>query len=211
MRNCRIVPLIVLVGLACAALSAADAANPDADGFVPLFDGKTLEGWSGDEALWKVAGGAIVGTSDGSLEHNTFLSTGKEYGDFVLKLSVKLDGGNSGVQFRSKQHDDHVVSGYQADLDASGKYWGMLYEEKGRGILQMPDPELLKKAKVKNKGWNDYVITAKGDHVTLELNGVKTVDLNDSDGAKRGIVALQLHVGGPMKASFKDIRIKELK
>jgi hypothetical protein len=205
---------MIVVVLSCGVLlPVALAARPKKadDGFVPLFDGKTLAGWKGDERLWKVEDGAIVGTSDGKLKHNTFLSLDKEFGDFALEASVKLEGGNSGIQFRSKQHDDFVVSGYQADFDDSGMYWGMLYEEKGRGILEQPKPELLKKAGVKKDDWNRYVITAHGDHITLELNGVKTVELVDPDGAKRGIIALQLHAGPPMTVRVKDLRLKELK
>ena len=63
---------------------------------------------------------------------------------------------------------------------------------------------------VKKDGWNEYVITVNGDHVTQELNGVTTVDITDPEGADSGIIALQLHRGHNMKISFKDVMIKVL-
>jgi hypothetical protein len=213
------------------------------EGFVSLFDGKTLEGWSGDPELWKVVDGAVVGKHGGWKRPNTFLCTKEKYGDFVLKISFRLvEGkGNSGVQFRSERiakfkegGNEHawMVKGYQADIDGGG-FIGCQYEERGRGILAHPNPDThsklnfeklgltpkftptkesfaeLQKA-VKKDGWNEYVITADGDHITQELNGVKTVEFVDAKGAKDGIIALQMHAGGPMEVQFKDIKIKKL-
>ena len=67
----------------------------------------------------------------------------------------------------------------------------------------------LEKAVTKD-GWNEYVITADGDHIKMELNGVTTVDIQDPDGEKSGVIALQLHRGHNMRISFKDIEIKVL-
>ena len=79
--------------------------------------------------------GEIVGrTSDEPLKKNEFLVTDKTYGDFVLKAKVKIRNGNSGIQFRSERRPDGAVSGPQADV-ADG-YWGLLYEERRRGILE---------------------------------------------------------------------------
>ncbi len=72
------------------------------DGFEPLFDGKTLEGWSGKAGLWSVRDGVIVGNSGpNGIKGNTFLVHEKTFEDFTLKFDFKLLGGNSGVQFRS--------------------------------------------------------------------------------------------------------------
>jgi hypothetical protein len=200
--------LVACAALAFGGLAAAALAE---EGFRPLFDGKTLEGWSGDTELWKVEDGAIAGSTDEkAIKHNTFLSTTKSYKNFVLKLKFKLRNGNSGVQVRSKQGADHVVTGYQPDI-AESRYTGILYEEGGRGVLADVDPK--KVAEVVKKGdWNEYVITCDGAHIKLELNGVTTVDYTErSDkGATEGIIALQLHVGGKMKVWFKDVEIKEL-
>ena len=184
-------------------------------GFVPLFDGKTLRGWHGDLKLWRVENGAIVGTTDGNIPHNTFLIHEGNFSDFVLKVKFRLHDhkGNSGIQFRSQERDDFVVAGYQADI-ADNQFMGILYGERtGRGIIANVTPQVkatLEKA-IHKDGWNEYVITAQGDHIVLELNGVKTVDIHDPKGAKSGIIALQLHRGHNMTISFKDIQIKVLK
>lgn len=183
-----------------------------AEGFTPLFDGKSLAGWSGDPALWRVADGSIVGTTEGHpLTKNSFLSTERTYKNFILRLKFKLRNHNSGVQFRSKSLPGHVVQGYQADI-ADNMFLGILYEEGGRGILvNVKDPAEVKKH-LRDDGWNEYVITADGSHVTQVLNGYTTVDYTEQDavGAKEGIIALQLHTGPAMQIEFRDIEIREL-
>lgn len=181
------------------------------DGFRPLFNGKNLDGWQGDARLWSVEDGLLVGTTDEHpIKHNTFLSTTKPYKNFVLRLKFKLRNGNSGVQVRSKQHEDHVVKGYQADI-ADKRYMGILYEEGGRGILRDVDPAAVK-PHIRENDWNEYVITADGPHLTQQLNGFTTVDYTEesADGANEGIIALQLHVGPKMRVEFKDVELKEL-
>lgn len=118
------------------------------DGFVSLFDGKTLDGWEGDAKFWRVENGAIVGetTKDNPTKGNTFLVyTGGEVSDFVLefdyRITPKNDKGfaNSGVQYRSfrlnNAPDKFRLGGYQADFEAGDRYSGILYGEKFRGIL----------------------------------------------------------------------------
>ena len=100
-----------------------------------------------------------------------------------------------------------MVSGPQADV-AEG-YWGLLYEERGRGILERY-PEEKAKELVKNNDWNEFVITAKGDHVTIDLNGTRVIDRTDSKFDKEGIIALQVHVGPAMEVRYKDIAIQDL-
>ena len=204
-----------LFRVACLALplilTGADLAA-DEEGFKPLFDGKTLDGWTGDPDLWSVENGTIVGTSEKKqLKHNTFLATTKTYKNFVLKVEFKLRNHNSGVQIRSKQYPDYVVKGYQPDI-AESRYTGILYEEGGRGILA--DVNQKEVAKVLKPGdWNEYVITCDGPHIKQVLNGYTTVDYTEKDenkGAKEGIIAFQLHAGPPMKVYFRNVRIKEL-
>jgi len=187
--------------------SAAD--DKDKGDFKPLFNGKDLSGWvtPDDRTLFKVEDGEIVGRTQGDLKKNEFLVTEKPYGDFVLKAKVKIRNGNSGIQFRSKRQPDGVVSGPQADV-ADG-YWGLFYEERGRGILERY-PEAKANALVKKGDWNDFVITAQGDHVTIDLNGTRVIDRTDPVFAKEGIIALQVHVGPPMEVRYKDIHIKVL-
>src|SRR5689334_21984360 len=112
------------------------------------------------------------------------------------------------------------------------KYTGILYEERGRGILaqrgekveideagkknpvgSLGDSAEIAKA-VKKGDWNEYVIVAKGNHITQTINGTQTVDVTDNEtakAAKDGMLALQIHMGPPMTVQFKDIKLKELK
>jgi 3-keto-disaccharide hydrolase len=177
--------------------------------FRALFNGKDLNGWvtPEDKSLFVVEDGEIVGRTKGDLKKNEFLVTDKSYGDFVLKAKVKFRNGNSGIQFRSKRADDGVVSGPQADV-ADG-YWGLLYEEKGRGILERY-PEEKANEIVKKDDWNEFVITAKGTHVTIDLNGTRVIDRDDPKFDKEGIIALQVHVGPAMEVRYKDLEIQEL-
>lgn len=181
------------------------------EGFTPLFDGKTLNGWQGDPSFWSVEDGTIVGSSDAKkVPHNTFLSTTKSYKNFVLKVEFKLRNHNSGVQVRSEQRPDYVVAGYQADM-AEKRYMGILYEERGRGILCDVNPAEVAKH-VKPGDWNEYTITCNGPNLKFELNGYTTVDYTETSdkGAKEGIFAFQLHAGPAMKVWFRNVRIREL-
>jgi len=181
-------------------------------GFSRLFDGKTLAGWKGRPTLWKVEDGAIVGTTSAAykLKHNDFLYTEKEYGDFELRLKFRLKNHNSGVQIRSRVHDDFRVTGYQADM-AERRYTGILYEEGGRGILADVKPKEVAKH-VKKGDWNDYRIVFQGPRLQFWINGHQTIDYTEKkDSApKKGVIAFQLHGGPPMTVSFKNVIIKEL-
>ena len=206
-------PGAALLGLSAAlALAFAwRAPAQESKGFRPLFNGRDLTGWvtPDDKSLFTVEDGEIVGkTGDTPLKKNEFLVTDKAYGDFVLKVKVKIRNGNSGIQFRSERAPDGVVSGPQADV-ADG-YWGLLYEERRRGILERY-PEEKANALVKKGDWNEFVITAKGTHVTIDFNGTRIIDREDPKFDKQGIIALQLHVWKqPMEVRFKDIEIQEL-
>jgi hypothetical protein len=194
-----------------ASYHAPRALGQDSKGFHSLFNGKDLTGWvtPEDKSLFTVEDGEIVGrTPKEKLKKNEFLVTDKPYGDFVLKAKVKFRNGNSGIQFRSKRAADGAVSGPQADV-ADG-YWGLLYEERRRGILERY-PEDKANALVKKGDWNEFVITAKGSHVTIDFNGTRIIDRVDPKFDKEGIIALQLHVvDTPMEVRFKDLEIQEL-
>ncbi len=183
---------------------------PESIGFVPLFNGKDLDGWEGDTKLWSARDGMLVGTSPG-LKRNDFLATSRSYGDFILKLSFRLVGGvgNSGVQFRSVRIPGHEMSGYQADMGEN--YWGCLYDESRRNrILVQASPKALEA--LNKTGWNQYVIRAMGDQITLSLNGVTSVTYREDDPkvARGGKIAVQLHSGGPTEVQFKDVLIQSL-
>jgi len=201
------------VGILTAGISMiAPCRADDESDFKPLFNGKDLEGWEATKPeLWSVKNGVIIGKQGkNQLKKNTFLATKQKYADFVLKASVRLvkDEGNSGIQFRTRILPDGTARGYQADV-ANG-FWGLLLEEGSptRLIIKRPAPEAVKKRKPDE--WNDYEITAKGRHITLKLNSITSVDLDDPKGDSSGVIALQLHVGPAMEVQFKDIKIKEL-
>jgi len=192
--------------LATAIVLQASAARAEG---TSLFNGKDLEGWitPDDKALFTVEDGAIVGRTAGDLKKNEFLVSSKTYKDFTVKLKVKLRNGNSGVQVRSKRAPDGAVSGPQADV-ADG-YWGLLYDERGRGILERyPEAEAAKI--VKQGDWNDLAITFKGKRLTVVLNGVTVIDREDKEFPDEGVIALQVHVGPAMEVRYKDITVEEL-
>ena len=201
---------IIAVGLIGLQVGAAPA--QDEPGFVPLFDGKTLNGFVGDPELWRVEDGQIVGSTDKKrLRHNSFLATRKKFRNFILKVKFKLRNHNSGIQFRSQLLDDYIVKGYQADI-AENRYLGILYEERGRGILADVNPQQVRRY-YKPGQWNEYTIIAQGPRIKLLINGHVTVDYTEKDpkrGAQEGVIAFQLHTGPAMEVRFKDIRIKIL-
>jgi pimeloyl-ACP methyl ester carboxylesterase len=179
-------------------------------GFVPLFNGKDLNGWEGDTSLWSTRDGRLVGRSPG-LKHNEFLATEKSYGDFILKQTFRLlDGaGNSGVQFRSVRIPGHEMSGYQADI--GNGYWGSLYDESRRNRTLKAGSERALETLHKSD-WNEYVVRAMGPKLRLTLNGVTSVDYEETDKeiARSGKIAVQIHGGGPMEIQFKDVLIQPL-
>ncbi len=225
-------PFLALAAL-CASVSAEDK---------NLFNGKDLTGWKGLD-FWSVEDGAITGrtTKEKPTKGNTFLVWEGEVADFELTFQYKIVGGNSGVQYRSKLVDakGFVISGYQGDFEAGKKFSGILYEEKGRGILaersqkvvikEGANPKDPKKpnievtgslgkteeiqAKINAEAWNEYRVVAKGGHLRHFINGVQTVDVTDETavGARKGLLALQLHAGPPMVVQFKDLVLKEIK
>jgi hypothetical protein len=241
--------LVVFVTGAAACLFADDkpgdnatvAAAKDEAGFQALFDGKTLNHWEGREGFWRVEDGCIVGqTKEKFGGPNTFLVyKGDAPSDFELRFEYRMQGGNSGVQYRSKMLDDNSkklyrVGGYQADFDANNTFSGIVYDEAGvagnRGImaergtrvtyekdgqkkvekLPMSNQEL--GAAIKKGDWNQYVVIVNGPHLIHKINGNTTSEVIDhSDKAlKSGILALQLHAGDPMKVEFRNLRIKKL-
>jgi len=203
----------------CAGLRETVGANNHspvraADGFVSLFDGKTLAGWEGSNEVFRIEDGAVVGgTLSAKVAHNDFLCTIASYDDFELRLQCKLLGenANAGIQIRSRRVPDHYeVSGYQADMGQ--QYWGCLYDESRRNkVLACPDPAKIAEV-VRVGGWNDYVIRCEGKRIQLWLNGLQTVDYTEPDDAipQSGVIGLQIHGGPPSEAWYRNIRIRPL-
>ena len=205
--------IVYVVRLVCGLMSFDLPLISPADepGYRSLFNQNDLSGGEGDTTLWKVEDQALVGDSAG-IKQNQFLCTKAEFGDFELKLEfrVKDGAGNTGVQFRTQKIPNTTeVSGYQADIGE--KYWGCLYDESRRNqVLAQAPPEL---ENVLKKGdWNEYTIRAEGDQITLKINGLTTVDYKERNAEipRSGIIALQVHSGGPMRVDFRNIRLKPL-
>ena len=211
-----LVALGLVVGLFFA---AAPATAADEEGFVPLFDGKTLDGWvqRGGKANYAVEDGMIVGSSVPKTP-NSFLCTEKVYGDFILELEFKVDSGlNSGVQVRSESRADHQngrVYGYQVEIDPSGRAWsGGIYDEGRRGwLFDLKENEAARNA-FKKEDWNHFRIECRGDSIKTWINGVAAADLKESMTPK-GFIGLQVHGVGdrtePLYVRWRNIRIKEL-
>jgi hypothetical protein len=167
-----------------------------------LFNGRDLTFWKGNPELWSVKDGEIIGKSNG-LTRNEFLVSEMLAENFSLSVDMLLVGnaGNSGIQFRSVVRPDGLVEGYQAD--AGQGWWGKLYEEHGRKLLWDKSGE----RHVKVGDWNRYLIEAHGSRIRTSINGNLCVDLDDPAGRKRGIIAFQLHSGGPTEVHFRNIQL----
>lgn len=234
----HILPLslaLSLVGWGC-----AGGAVPAGEGSAPtgraqsLFNGRDLTGWNGDPRYWRVENGAIVGetTAANPLSQNTFIVwDGGEVQNFVLRVDFRLSAGNSGIQYRSRLLEGWSAGGYQGDMDFANRYSGMLYDERGRGIVatrgqrvviepdgrfnvvgSVGDPAELGRA-IDMTDWNTYEITAIDNHLVHRVNGRVTVDVTDNQVEERedsGIIGLQIHTGPPMKAEFRNITLTRL-
>ena len=226
-----VVPIILCL------FTALTAEPVRADEFQKIFDGESLKGWKAlNMSYWSVRDGAITGqsTPENPCKANQFMAwQGGDVADFELKLKfrVKGNGGNSGVQFRSVLRPDGLAVGYQADIFQSGGYLGGVCDE----IHTRKGPELLsangKKTVIDENGkrtatslgqvatmkptgeWNEYRITAKGQQIILEINGVKSTELIDQEKGHfdlSGFLGLQLRSGEPMTVQFKDIYLRKL-
>lgn len=213
-------------------------------GFFSIFNGKNLEEWDGDPRFWSVENNKIIGetTADNPAKENTFLIwKGGEPGNFELTFNFRFVNvgddrfyGNSGIQFRSERFTDPErpnqhwkVRGYQADFAVEDWITGLLYDEKGRGILAQPGQKVLLKddqqkiveqfagedildqTNLPNQ-WNSYHIYANADTLRAFVNDQKmheAIDLT-SDAEKKGILAFQIHSGPPMRVEICNVRLK---
>ncbi|MDO8541912.1 MAG: DUF1080 domain-containing protein [Opitutaceae bacterium] len=232
----RIIPAFLgtaLVALVAVAIVRAGPPKPQ-----PIFDGRTLDGWSGSAESWRVEDGAITGEikAGARLGKNQFIYwTAGEVHDFELTAEFRISGApsaNSGIQFRSKRHPDGHAEGYQADLDQGALWLGRIYDEHGRALLVergarvsiAPDgrrwtevfakPEDFKSLPKPAGEWNTYRVLATGPHVEVWINGVRVSVLDDHESAAAdysGVLGLQLHSGpGPAKIQFRNLQLANL-
>lgn len=197
-------------------LSSCQQEPKDDTPWVSLFDGKTLNGWTqlGGKATYTVNDNAIVGTT----VHNTpnsFMTTDKMYGDFILELDYKVDPSmNSGIQIRSNSlphYMDGRVHGYQIEIDPSERAWSAgIYDEARRGWLNpMTNNPAAQKA-FKQNDWNHYRIEAIGDTIKTWINDVPAAYLID-DKTAEGFIALQVHSISDEQKDGTDIIWKDIK
>jgi hypothetical protein len=206
---------IIFPLLAALGLPGSSIGQPPAATAVSIFDGKSFQGWEGNLKIFRIEDNAIVGGSLAEkIVRNEFLCTTTSYGDFELRLKVRLVGGdaaNAGIQFRtSRIPDNHEVAGYQADMGTG--WWGALYDESRRNkVLTGPDQARMKTV-VRTGEWNDYTIRAEGNRIQLWINGVQTVDYTEEDSKieSSGVICPQIHSGPPSEAWYKDITIRTL-
>jgi hypothetical protein len=215
MKRLKICYILFFLGLTL----SATYAQKSKDGWQPLFNGKDLTGWKqlNGEAKYEVKDGAIVGTSVMDTP-NSFLTTEKDYGDFILECEVKVDNKlNSGIQIRSLSKPDHMngrVHGYQVEIDPSDRaYSGGIYDEARRGWLYPMDINPEGKKAFKKDAWNKYRIEAIGNTIRTFVNGIPTAYVVDGM-TPSGFICLQVHSIGKdqgregTQVSWKNIRIK---
>jgi hypothetical protein len=189
--------------------SGRDGQKPPNKKYVRLFNGRDLTGWTihGTEK-WYIRHGRLICENGPDKEYG-YLSTNKNYKNFILTLQFKqVKNGNSGVFIRSSI-EGIKISGWQVEVAPIGLHTGGIYESYGRGWLKLPAPEDENNLRVGK--WNKMRIKVNGDTVTSWLNGKKMVSLTDEKiGKGTGFIALQIHNGGDIKIIWKNILIKEL-
>ena len=196
-----------LILFACSAAVVGHAqdklSKEEADqGFVSLFDGKSLKGWKGAATQYSAIDGLLVCDKKGS--GNLF--TEKEFGDFIFRFDFKLEpGGNNGVNVRG--HEIQILDDYapgHAKLKDC-QYHGSIY-------CKVP----AKRGHTKKAGeWNSQEIHVKGSHWKVTVNGVVIVDADISK--VEGLEALAKKTKGPIgfmghgsRVEFRNLRVKEL-
>ncbi|MBY0506402.1 MAG: DUF1080 domain-containing protein [Bryobacteraceae bacterium] len=205
-------------------------------GFVPMFDGKSLDGWEGDPRYWRVEDGCLVGeiTPETVVKSNTFIIwKGGQPADFELKVDYQITAaGNSGINYRSVVIPDPVtpanrfaMRGYQCDIDGKNVYTGQNYEEKGRLfhalrgqvtqrvagrkpilLSTFPDPK-----ESLNPGWNSVHLIIRGNTLMHMINGrLMSIVIDDDATGRRlsGQIGVQVHVGPPMKVMYRGFRLR---
>jgi hypothetical protein len=200
--------------------TAIIAADADKDGFVPLFDGKTMNGWK-NAYDW-----GTVAVKDGEIhltgEKKFFVMTEKSYSDFIFEGDVHLPEGKANAGFMFRAHvEKNKVFGYQAEVDGdvNRKWSGGLYDEGRRMWFISPIKGNAESEKAfreragdafKRHDWNTYRITCIGKKLKIEVNGVTTTDVEDDKDAS-GYLGIQHHGEKGATYRYRNLRIKEVK
>ena len=130
----------------------------------------------------------------------------------------------------STVEEKFIIGGYQADMEAGIQHSGILYEEKGRGIIAKRGEKVIisesgektvekfisseeVQAVINQDDWNNYRVVVKGNHLQHYINGQLTIDVIDNETEKlatSGVLALQVHAGPSMQVFYKKLKIKKL-
>jgi hypothetical protein len=177
---------LLLAGIMAASAQAAEWKNLIQD---DLSDWKQL----GGEARYELEDGVIVGYTVPD-SPNSFLTTKKEYSDFILEYETIVEAGmNSGVMIRSDVRDNGVVFGYQVEVDPTDRrFSGGLYDEKRRKWLYPLTLNEKGRDAFKNGQWNHFRVEAIGSSLQVWVNGIQTAALVD-DWDDEGFFGLQVH------------------
>ncbi len=183
---------------------AGHGASPATNDFVPLFDGKTLDGWRIDgNATWSASDGAINGDGDG----NGVLTSQREFGDFELQADAKINSaGNSGVFFRITPNAATVIKNYEIQVIGSEGRLPGGYPHTGDlfGLAKVPESH------VQDDQWFQLHLVANGNHILVRLDDKEVLDYIDAQNRfTRGSIGLQ-KLGRATRVSFRNIRVKEL-
>jgi hypothetical protein len=235
-------PIIALVCLLATFPVFAQQVQPtpapdDETGFVPIFNGKSLDGWEGDPTYWRVEDGCLVGevTPETLLKRNSFIIwRGGSPADFELKVEYRVsEKGNSGINYRSEEVEDtpFALRGYQFDIDGANRYTGQNYEERGRTFLALrgdfsrADADGVSRiigsvgkkdglaGFVRNGDWNTAHLIVRANTFIHMVNGQVMSVVVDDDRERRksrGLIGVQVHVGPPMKIEYRNFRLKNL-
>ena len=207
---------LLLMTLACALASVSVigfAAEPDKDGFVQLFDGKSFDGWKINESpdSWKIKDGAII--ANGPRSHLFYVADEKPFVNFEIRVdAMTAPNSNSGIYFHTKyQAEGWPKYGFEAQVNNSQgdpKRTGSLYSVVDVLEKHVPDNE-----------WFTETVIVKGKHVTIKINDKVVVDYEEPADRKagedftrkidKGTFALQAHDPGST-VRFKNIRVKRL-
>ena len=201
-----LVTLVMAFAAVCSAQNAANTLTPreSADGWILLFDGKSLKGWEGRATSvpnttgdWTVENGSIV--CGGKVP--SWLSGSGTFSDYELK--VEFRGGekvNSGVFLRSQREGQPHITGYELqiwDYQPAGFLTGSLVgSQKAAATKILPDQ------------WNSYDITAQGDHFVIVLNGKTLLDAHDAAHSS-GLIGFQCQQDN--RIEFRNIKLRPLK
>lgn len=191
---------------ACGATTTADISEPE---WNPLFNGENFKGWFPiPGGTWEVSDGVIIGKSPASEKRHGLLVTEKRFKNFKVRLKYHAIKGNSGLYFRvDTTHQNVGVLGFQAEIDPTRDAGG-LYETGGRAWVVKPD-SLDVLTWYKPDTWNEMSVEARGNDITVVVNGSVTAQLTNDPGRTEGHIALQLHGSMEMEVMFKDIEVIE--